>query len=95
MSGSSNFQELQNILYESGPIELAVWLDNQKKSYELSGTTNILLEEYKNLDIDVLIKFDWNVNKLVKLKCFSKELTKNCVNASKTIHNMNIQLKIA
>lgn len=88
-------EELNGILYEAGPIEITVWLDNMGKNNEFSGTSTILLREYCDIETDVFVKYDWKENKLKKVKCFSKQMTVHCNNATKANHNMTMVIKIA
>jgi hypothetical protein len=88
------FAELRDILYEGSQIDISVWLENFGKSQELSGTCNILLSEYRDLDTDVFIKYDWLGERQVELKCYTKSANLKCHNASKPNSNMTLSVTI-
>lgn len=65
------------------------------KNLEMSGTCSIKLSDYKDLQTDVVVKYDWKTNKNIKMKCFTRELEVTCHNAAKPSSNMTITIKLA
>lgn len=72
-------KELNDILLEGSEINISVWLDSAEGQLkELSGTVKILLDQYRNREIDVHNFFDCKKNKKIIVKVWSIQDDMKC-----------------